>query len=40
MKYYYVYILTNKIRSVLYAGFTNDIIRRVEEHKNKVHEGY
>jgi len=40
MNYYYVYILTNKNNSVLYVGFTNDIIRRVEKHKNKVYEGF
>jgi putative endonuclease len=31
---YYVYILTNFTKSVLYTGVTNNLIRRLEEHKN------
>jgi putative endonuclease len=30
---YYVYILTTKDNTVLYTGVTNDISRRIEEHK-------
>jgi putative endonuclease len=36
MKTYYVYILTNKNNTVLYTGFTDELERRVDEHKRKV----
>ncbi len=37
---YYVYILTNKSNNVLYIGITDDIKRRLYEHKNKLNEGF
>ncbi|MBP5274664.1 MAG: GIY-YIG nuclease family protein [Abditibacteriota bacterium] len=36
----YVYILANKINSVFYTGVTNDLFRRMYEHKSGVIEGF
>ena len=33
---FYVYLITNRTNSVIYTGVTNDIERRMLEHKNKT----
>ena len=37
---FYVYILTNKHNTVLYTGITNNLERRVSEHRSKIIEGF
>lgn len=37
---YYIYILTNKNNTTFYIGVTNDLVRRIHEHKNKVVDGF
>ena len=39
-KQYYVYILTTKKNTALYTGVTNNLLRRVREHKSDMVEGF
>ena len=39
-KEYYVYIMTNQRNTVLYTGVTNNLLRRIEEHKSGIGSGF
>lgn len=38
--HYYVYIMCNDYNSVFYIGVTNNIERRVLDHRNKLNDGF
>jgi putative endonuclease len=40
MKAFYVYMMTNRSRVVLYTGITNSLMRRVSQHQNGEMEGF
>jgi len=37
---FYVYITTNKNRTALYTGVTNDLVKRIAQHKLKLGQGF
>jgi len=39
-KQFYVYIMTNTNKTVIYTGITNDLRRRVYEHREKMVDGF
>jgi putative endonuclease len=39
-KYYYVYLLTNYTNRVIYTGVTGDLLARVQQHRDKMNEGF
>ncbi len=39
-RHFYVYILASKIGGTFYTGVTNDLVRRIWEHRESVVEGF
>jgi putative endonuclease len=37
---YYVYIITNYTNSTVYTGITNNLYRRIKEHKDKINPSF
>jgi len=40
MRIYYVYLMSNTNNRVLYVGMTNDLVRRVFEHREHLFDGF
>ncbi len=40
MTHYYVYLLASKRNGTLYVGMTNDLSRRLDEHKHGLVDGF
>lgn len=40
MKDHYVYIVTNKINGTLYVGMTEDLVKRIWEHRTEAADGF
>lgn len=40
MRQYFIYILTNEHNAVLYTGVTNNLVKRMYQHKFKIAEGF
>lgn len=40
MRYSYIYILSNNWNTTVYVGITNDLIKRIWQHKQKLVEGF
>ncbi len=39
-RYYYVYIMTNKVNTVLYTGQTSDLLGRIKQHQQGLVDGF
>ncbi len=39
-KTYYIYVMTNKTRTTIYIGVTNDLVKRVIQHQRAETEGF
>lgn len=39
-RYFFVYMLSNKKRNVLYIGITSNLVKRIYEHKEELVEGF
>jgi len=40
MKTYFIYIVANNKNGTIYIGVTNNLTKRVWEHKNKIFDGF